>query len=195
MSAYIVTLDELKAELGIPDAKDDGELLRLIEGLQGRFEDRAGRRFLRAEDTEYFDGGVTSLFVRRFPIERGSVSVWVDADQVWGDADLYTETEDYSVHVGRGRIVHLGGKWPLIVQGIKVTYTGGYVPAGEAVGEEQTPMPDGLRGIFLLQAAFEWRNRTNLGKSSMGAGGVSINLAPAALLPEVATTLEMYRRF
>jgi hypothetical protein len=55
-------------------------------------------------------------------------------------------------------------------------------------------MPEGLRGGFLLQAGFEWRNRLNLGKQSVGAQGANVSLAPAKLLPEVESVLAPFVR-
>jgi hypothetical protein len=195
MSLYIATLDEMKQELGLTDAQDDAKVLRLMELLQGRFEEHCNRRFERAAGAiEFFDGGKIWLLTRRFPLESVA-AVFVDDDGAFG-AGTQLEDGDFKVNLERGRIAYgaAGLPWPGGIGGIKVVYTGGYVAAGTAAAAGQYAMPEGLRRAFFYQASYEFRNRLVLGQQSVGQGGQSVSLAPAKLLPEVADGLAPFVR-
>lgn len=197
MSLFILQLEEMKRELGITDSKDDAALTLWLEGLQVKFESHCERDFLRSTSvTEYFDGDVTSLLLRRYPVES-IASIHIDVDQDWDDDNLLDSDDDYLLQPNRGKIFYGRGntKWPEGRQHIRVVYTGGYVAAGQAVGAGQTAMPDDLRRAMLLQAGFEWRNRLQLGRESVSGQGATVSLAPAELLPEVKAILSLYRRF
>lgn len=187
MSLYILTLDEMKAELGIPDHKDDALLTNWMEGLQGRFDDHLNRTLLRGADvTEYFDGDVTALMVAQYPIENVS-SIHVDNDQSW-TADAQLASDEFRLSLERGLIFYgTTGKtrWPEGRQNIRAIYTGGYAALA---------VPEGIKRAFRLQAGFEWRNRLQLGKESVSAQGMSVSLAPAELLRDVRDGLAVYRR-
>lgn len=195
MSCTIVTLAELKAELGIADYKDDAALQRLLDGLQGRFEDLTNRLFARAEGTvEYFDGGQRCIYPKRAPVESVSQIV-IDGAREF-DADDALDADEYWLDPTGTRILPWGtGPWPAGAGNIKVTFTGGYVAAGTAAAAGQFPMPEGLRRAVFMQAAFEFRNRTHLGAASMSAQGLNVQLAPAKLLPEVEEALGPFMRF
>lgn len=192
---YMLTLDEARAALEIRDDKDDALITTMIEDLQGRFEDHCHRPFLRASRTERFDGGTKSLWVRAFPVETG-VKVYADEDYEFGEDTLLTENDDYVINYRRGLIEYFHSQlWPIKLSAYQVIYTGGFVAAGTDVQDGQYEMPAGLRGLLRMQLRFEFRNRDNLGKSTIASGGATISLAPARLLPEVADGLSPYRRF
>jgi hypothetical protein len=193
----IVTLDEARSELGITDTRDDASLLRAIVGLQDRFAQHCRRLFERvAGAIELIDGGGTWLFLKRYPVES-IASVHVDSAQAFGADTLLTAATDYRLNAARGYVAYgtSGEKWPAGVSNVRVVYTGGYVPAGQTAASGQTAMPEDLRRCLFLQLGFEWRNRLTLGASSVSAQGVSVNLAPAKLLPEVEAGLAPYVRY
>ena len=195
MSLYILTLEEMKRELGITDGKDDAGLTLWMEGLQARFDDYCERNFLRVEEEEEIhDGGVTSLFLKRFPVEN-ITSIHIDVDQDWDDIESL-ESDDYLLNAARGAVIYGRGSWPWPVglQNIRVVYTGGFVAAGQTVGDGQTAMPDTVRRAFLLECGFEWRNRLQLGRESISGMGATVSIAPAQFLPEVLAALNSYRR-
>jgi hypothetical protein len=135
------------------------------------------------------------LLLARFPVE-GVPSIYVDDDALWGEDTVLAST-DYRLNALRGRIVYgVDGStpWPSGVQNIRVTYTGGYVSAGEIPPAGQTAMPEAIRRAYLLQCGFEWRNRTHLGQASISGQGASVNIAPAELLPEVKQALFPFQR-
>ena len=195
MSLYIVTLAEMKAELGLGDTTDDAVLTRWMNGLQGRFDDECGRALLRGADIEEIhDGGESWLFLARFPVES-IASVHVAADQDWSDVNKLSAS-DYILNKPRGRLMPagIGDKWPEGAQNIRVVYAGGFVACDGVVGAGQSAMPETIRRAFFIQAGFEWRNRLELGKASVSMQGQSVQLAEAKLLPEVRDALATYRR-
>jgi hypothetical protein len=196
MSLYIVSLAEMKQDLGISDTRDDAALTLWMEGLQGRFDDHLDRVLLRNERVEIHDGGESFLYLKSFPVESVT-TVHLDHDQEW-NADSLLNATDYRLRADRG-LLTFGSfgpimAWPEGFQNIRVAYVGGYLATGTSPGEGQTAIPDAIRRCFFLQAGFEWRNRTNLGKESVSAQGASVALAPAQLLPEVKSGLQPYRR-
>ena len=188
----IVTLAELKAELGIADTADNNALTQLISAIQGRFEDLCGRRFDRAERTERHNGGTSFINLRAFPVETVAEVKHIAPD---GTETVYEQGSDFYLVTYRGRILtEQRVPFPEGVESMSVRYTGGFVPAGTSPQAGQYAMPDGLRRVFFMHAASEHRNRTNLGLTSVKAQGSSISLSPAALLPEVRDGLAEYRR-
>jgi hypothetical protein len=178
---YIATLEDIKSALGITDTVDDYILTAVMEGLQTRFDSHLKRLLIRAENVvELFDGDVTFLRPKHWPLESVA-SVQVSAEQDWSvDPD-----EEWVAHLERGKIYRntTKTKWPDGVQNIRVVYTGGY-----AAGN----IPQDICRAFATQMSFEWRNRKNLGNTSISAQGVNVNMAPAKFLPEVEACLLPY---
>lgn len=195
MSLHIVTLAEMKAELGLADTADDAVLTRWMEGLQGRFDEHCRRGLLRTADIEEIhNGGDTYLFLSRFPVESVA-SVHLSAAQDWSAANAL-ESDAFLVNKQRGRLMlaGFGNRWPEGEQNIRVSYTGGFVAAGSTPTAGQTAMPEALRRAFVLQLGFEWRNRANLGKTGVSGQGLTLDISPAKLLPEVEDALATFRR-
>lgn len=217
MSLYIVTLAEMKAELGLTDTTDDAVLTRWMEGLQGRFDQFTNRRFLRTEGiVETFDGDESFLYLANFPVES-ITDLRIDPAGQFGAATVMG-TDRYRLNAERGLVAYgpvPGGyaygasasgllpwpvgsgtmRWPTGFQNIRVTYTGGFVACDGTVGAGQFAMPEAVRRGFFLQLGFEWRNRLNLGKSSVSAQGQSVQIAEARWLPEVKQLLQQFMRF
>lgn len=194
---YLATLAEGKTHLGIKDAEDDSSMTLAIQGLQGRFDGHCSRKFLySAAEVEFMDGNRFSLALRRFPIESVS-TVHVDTDQLW-ETDTLLDSDGYRVNKAQGLVFYgtsEGKRWPAGLQNIRVVYSGGFVKAdGTASANVDAQDLEALKAAFLMQLAFEWRNKAHLGQQSMSAQGVSVNLAPAKLLPEVSEILEPFRR-
>lgn len=193
----IVTLSEMKAELGLTDTTDDAALTLWMAALDGRFDSFLNRTLARsAAAEEIFDGGGKMLLLARFPVESVA-SINVDGAALWA-ADTLLDADAYRLNKTRGRIYYgTSGDiaWPAGRQNIRVIYAGGYVGAGELPAAGQTAMPEAIRRAYLMQCGFEWRNRSHLGQASVSAQGAGINLAPAKLLPEVETILEEFKRY
>lgn len=186
---YIATLAEAKADLEITDPQDDAALTRWMETLQGRFDAHLQRTLLRGVNvTEYFNGGGTRIWLERSPVESVA-SVHVDNDRAWGADTVKIENTDFKVDYSKGSISYgiLGAtEFADGSQNIRVIYTGGYAAGA---------VPEGIRGAFLIQLGYEWRNRRDLGRQGLSAQGANLTLAPADLLPLVKNALASFKRF
>lgn len=195
MSLFLATLADLHAALGIAtaDTTDDTALTTLLEGLQGRFEDFCGRKFLRTADVlEYPTPGQRYVQLERFPLESVA-AFWLDPAGEFSEVTKIPVTE-LVLNKVRGRILlKYWADWP---EGnhVKVQYTGGYVAVGTTASTGQYAVPDGLRRLVIMQAAFEWRNKTTLGTTAVSGQGVNVQGAAADLLPEVKAGLASYCR-
>lgn len=217
MSLYIVTLAEMKAELGLTDTADDALLTNWMNGLQGRFELFCNRKFLRAADiVEVHDGGESFLYLSAFPVEAVS-KVCIDPSGRFGDETILS-FDRWRFNAQRGLVAYgpvPGGfsygaspsgllpwpvgsgtmPWPDGFQNIQITYTGGYVACDGTPAAGQTAMPESLRRAFVMQLGYEFRNRLNLGKHSVAMQGQSVQIAEAKFLPEVKSALQQLMRF
>lgn len=201
----ILTLAEMKAELGLADTTDDALLTAWMEGLQGRFDAALNRVLLRGESvTEIHDGGPLRLYLARRAIES-VISVHIAADQDWENGDSLTQADhEFILNAPLGRLIHGVGltRWPAGDQNIRVIYTGGYVAAGTTPGAGQTAMPDAIRRAFRMQMGFEWRNRETLGVNQISQSGVSVQagagvmlaMSGKTLMPEVIETIATFKR-
>jgi len=193
---YIATLDEIKKALGITDNADNDVLFRHLVGLQGRFDQFCRRRFLYGAADELFDGDVTAIQLARWPVDVLAVA-YENLNQEWISGNVVT-ADKYRVNKARGLVYwELQGqvRWPAGMQNIRVVYTGGFVKSTGVVapGVDEADL-ESLRRAFFMQAEFEWRNRKNLGNSSISASGVNISLAPAKFLPDVESVLSGFAR-
>ena len=205
MSLYIVTLAEMKAELGIDDTDDDSVLTEWMEGLQGRFDEFLERTLLRsASETEILDGGSRFIYTKRWPIESVT-SIHIASDQDWDNGTVLDATvPDYLIDQDRGKISYGVGtyQWPDGFQNIRVIYAGGYVACDGSPTGDQTAMPDAIRRAFFMQSGYEWRNRHTLGITQISASGaakqvgagVALDLKGKTLMPEVEQTLMPFKR-
>ncbi len=191
-SLTLATLDDLKLRLGVKDSRDDAQMQAFLALLEARFEAHLNRVLARGSETQFFDGGVRRLLLRRFPVE--TATVWLDPDRRFGEDTLLANGYDYVLDAERGALVWgvAFNCWPETVAGIKVEYVGGYRAAGSSEG--QFAAPAALTAAFLMQAEYEWRNREHLGRQSIGAQGQSLSLAPAKLLPEVEAAIAPFVR-
>jgi len=196
---FICTLQEIKEELEIKDPADDVVLTRHAEGLQDRFEEYLNRDLLRAENfVEICDGGAHAVLLSRFPLESVA-TVHQSQQQVWDDNSL-VDAKNYTLHLDRGRVIWTPQgattkSWAAGEQSIRVVYTGGYVGAGTSAQAGQTPMPDAIRGGYMIQFSYEWRNRRTLGTSAVSAQGSSVTMSPAKLLAMATEAMGHFRRF
>ena len=192
---YLVPLAEILLDLGITDSQDNLTITRWAEGLQARIETHLRRRLTRlAGEVEIFGGGARRLYLRRYPVESVS-AIEIATDQDWAAGEAL-DADEFILRADQGEILYGTGAaaWPECAAGIRVTYTGGYVPAGTTPAAGQSAMPEDIRRAFSLQFGYEWRNRKTLGLASISAGGASVSLAPAKFLPEVAEALAPHRR-
>lgn len=176
----LAPLNNLKIFLGNPKAEHDPLLGVLLDSVSVRVERFLNRNLEKAQRTEYFNPGKRRFFLSSFPIDLTA------AFTVTVDSAVKTIGTDYWVWSDSGMIEFSTIPASTNPQSISVTYTGGYL-AGD--------IPDALQLATIMQAAFLFRRRNDLGLSSvsMPDGSLSVN-NPTKLLPEVVDTLKAYRR-
>lgn len=198
----LATLTQLKTWLSIDDTGEDDQLTAALEAASEMIANYCRRTIEYADSdlTESFDGGVSQLLTKAWPI----VSVAsVKYSEIYDFAAATAETADSDYHVvsSRGRIVRLplDTKWTPGVQCWRVVYRGGYWPP-DNVGDRPVDvieLTDKFVNAGLTQAAYMYKRMADPGQSSEGlaGGGGSITLQKeVALLKGVKELLEGERR-
>lgn len=187
----LLTLAKLKADFDIPNSADDARLTDLITQISNRCANYCNRVLERAVSrTEYHDAK-RSFVLALAPVE--SLALYYDTARIFGSDTLLTANSEYVLTEESGlvRLFFDVAHWP---GAIKAVVTGGYVAAGGTPGAGQAAIPDDLARAVMRQCVFEWKNRSEFGRQSIGMQGTSVSLAEFELLPEVKRTLDSYRR-
>lgn len=180
----LITRNDLLAYLdNKSDNTHDTLLDTIIDGVSQRIETFLRRKLTEEERTEVFDGGRKRYLLPAYPIDTGQ-DITIDIDGVTS----FVEDTDYFVWPEMGMIEFSGkisNEKPRI---LSITWTGGY-----ALTEGSLAVPDDIKRVCIMQCAFEFRRRRDMGISSVSSpdGNITVN-RPAALLPEVVATLQPY---
>lgn len=185
MSIKLVSLDNVKAFLEKTDTEHDTLLTMLIEQVSARIETFLNRKLKKQERTEYFDSGPEVFSLSAPPVDT-SATLTVKLND-----DAMTKGDDFYLHPDEGVIEFVTGTgvaWP---RDLEVTYTGGYAEDENGILQ----VPDDLKRACLLQVAFDFRRREDIGLAAVSLPDGSVStLRPAELLPEVKEILKAYRR-
>lgn len=201
----LTQLTTLKARLGIDtfELSFDTQLNNLIALVSGRFAKFCRRDFDRqASVTQEFEGDQTELVVNRYPLESvGAFHLKANETDGW---ELQSDV-DYLIKgsaSGVPCIITLSGELGANNERLRVTYTGGYVLPGTAVGAGQTALPADIDAACAEQCAFLWQRRDQLGIASVSApqgGSFQLNpmsvIEPWDLIPAVKNLLMQYERW
>ena len=188
------TVDQVKTRLGITTDETDTLLEGVIAGVTAAFESWCQRRLVRlaADVAEYHRGGATELYLKAFP---AVVITSVHEALLHDYDDALAADEDYVLNDRRGILVRVLGTWLAGADAVRVIYSGGYTPAGLAVGEGEIAMPGEIVEAAIQQAAFVFSRRAELGLSAVTAADGSINAAVIdTLLPGVQQMISGHRR-
>jgi hypothetical protein len=119
----LVSLDQLKAELGITGTTQDAELLRLIAAIDSRIETYLGYPVSGQSVTEYLDGHGDSDISLSRPFVTTIESVALENDQSYSQtggfppSSILTLGTDYVVQqtptLKRTTLIRLGANWPI----------------------------------------------------------------------------------
>ena len=197
MPLELCTVDDLKGSSalqgfleGMAGAEKYADiLLTIIKGVSKRFEspdacNRTFENYTVNQTTEYFDGDKEKSFiiVKNPPI-TSVTSLHDDLDRVYGSAALI-DADDY-VAYDSGRVELDGGSFSTGLKNIKIIYKGGYTEA---------TIPDDLKLACMLQSAFIFKRRKEIGLNAISGVGGSLNIStPMKLLPEVKAILRAYK--
>lgn len=125
----LVSLDEYKTYKGIKSSDEDAKILQLIAHVSQivrHFCNRDITAYYNIDKVEYFDGRFRTIYLEETPINT-ITSVEYSND---GGETAYEAVENYYVNTEEDSIT-TGTAFPFLssaitVNGIKVTYTGGY---------------------------------------------------------------------
>ena len=176
----LVTRATVKAFLEITVLTYDDLLDSLIAQNSKRIEKFCNRLFEKTARTQKFNAGRKDIFLPAYPIDSTATLT------VTLDSTVQTLNTDYYVYHDEGWIEFFVSPSYTEPQQLSITWTGGYAVAD---------IPSDLQYAAMLQVAFMFRRRKDLGVSSISLpdGSMSVN-NPADLLPEVKHIIRSYRK-
>ena len=189
----LTQLTTVKRRIGLidTDTSNDPALTLLIEAVSMRFARECRRRFAREEGaTMEFPADARFVVLEVYPLEAVTkIETKSSEREGWIE-----QTVDYLLR--RNSVVEFverpGGRNEVG----RITYTGGYVLPGTAVGTGQFALPKDMEWAATEQCAqwWLWKDKVGLYRHAI-AGGLELELRPNALLPQVVGTLKRYERF
>lgn len=195
MSIQLASLAEIKAFLEIETSVTtfDSLLNSMLKYVSDRIQTFLNRNLKKEQRTEYFNAGRRRFYVSAFPIDTTATITVV--------LDTTTETinDDYYIWADEG-LLEFDWKTSYIEpKQLYITYTGGYasstVSISGTVEDILLAVPDGLKYACILQTAFMFRRRKDIGLTSTSMPDGSINTMFASdLLPEVKNILKSFRK-
>jgi hypothetical protein len=123
----LCTKEDVKVFLKISDSDKDTLITILIPAAQGLIEEYCNRIFEKGGVTEYSNGGVDRICLKRYPVtitELTPLEVYEDGNREFEDDSLVDST-DYYVDTDKG-IIYFDYLLEKTYGAIKITYTGGY---------------------------------------------------------------------
>ena len=196
MSIMLTSLATVKSFLDIDTDKTtyDSIIVTIIKHVSDRIQTFLNRKLLKEERTQYFQAGRTNYFLDSYPIDS-TASLTVVVDET-----TQTINDDYWVWYDSGTLQFDYATSYIEPKQISITYTGGYAATETSIGVGSTEtvlltVPDSLSYACIMQSAFTFRRRKDVGVSSLSMPDGSVNTMFAAdLLPEVRHTLMQHRK-
>ena len=197
----LCTLQDIKTRLGlggVTDTEYDDIITSIISGVDSIFDSRTGRTLIAPDDdvTETCTGMGRYLALRAYPvISITSIIESYDHDFTTGNI-LTAGTDFWQLSGGRNGIVYrANSSWLSLPDCIQVVYRAGYCGAGVTPEAGEHALPDDLREAAIEQVSLIFKRRDDIGLSSHGFDGGSIDkFQQVQLLPLVKQTLKKYER-
>ena len=178
----LATLSDLKEFLGKDTDGMDPLLTTLLTRVSKRVETWLNRELDKKARTKLYDAGRRLYYLPAYPIDLNSpVTV------LWQD-QLQTLSSDYWIWDDIG-MIELYTRYDRIQpREMSFTWTGGWVGVS-------TDVPDDVQLGVIIQTAFLFRRRKDIGVSSFSLpdGSMTVN-TPLKLLPDVIDILRPHRR-
>lgn len=183
-----ITVADVKTYLdGKSDSTDDALLDMLVAAVSARVESFLSRNMVAASRTQKFNGGARRYVLDAYPIAASPAPV-VTVDGLTMTVDL-----DYWVHPEQGYIEFLVAPAATKPRIVSITWTGGYA---QDATSKLVDVPEDIKLAVMLQVAFMFKRRKELGLESVTMPNGTINTTSTAkLLQEVERILRAYRNF
>ncbi|MBW8017438.1 MAG: hypothetical protein FVQ82_14760 [Planctomycetes bacterium] len=194
----ICTLADVKTRLGLGDTEYDDIINSILDGIDSIFDAETSRTLIApaADVTETYTGLGRYLSLLAYPlISITSVIESYDHDFTTGTT-LTAGTDYWQMSAGKNGILYRSGvSWVSVPDCIQVVYRAGFCAAGVSPGEGEHALPADLTEAGIQQASLIFKRRDDIGLSSHGFDGGSIDkFQQVDLLPLVKKTLKKYER-
>jgi len=186
MSISLVSKDTVKLflDIALTDTNYDSLIITLIQLVSDRIQLFLNRELAAIERIDYFEAGRRKYYVSAYPILNPTTLT------VALDTNIQTNNEEYFVREDVGLIEFEFKTCYVEPKEIKITYIGGYT---ETLGVLN--VPDALKYACLLQTAFVFRRRKDIGMNSISMpDGSMATMFSGDLLPEVKNVLKGFRK-
>ena len=199
--AMLTQLVNVKKRLEIPlsDVTHDEILTRAIEAVSARFDRECNRTFARTVNaTQEFAATEMEVIASCYPIETlNKFELKATQSEGWVLQSSVRFLVRQACVISLITPLAYVPRFPVIDPGLgRVTYTGGYVLPGAAVGEGQTPLPADVESAALEEVAGWYQQRDKVGLlREWPSGGTYLSLSQLPLLPEVSAILRRYQRW
>ncbi len=193
----LVSVSEVKTFMEKTDTSHDALIGMIIEYVSAKIEIFLNRSLSKEYRTKTFDvkSKGKKYFLDSYPIDS-SANITVTLDDT-----VETINEDYYVWFNEGVVEFDYQPTYIEPKQIVIDWLGGYETFTTTVsGVVKTELysselPDGIKFATLMQSAFVYRNRLQLGVQSISLPNGSLgNIFSGDLLPEVKDILKMYRK-
>lgn len=177
----LTSVTDVKTFLEITNTAHDSLLTLIVTMVSARIETYLNRNLEKVERTQYFDAGGRYYFLPAYPIDLTAALTITNSDAA------QVINSDYYVWETQGLIEFPSPPSYVNPKQIKIVWTGGYAT--------YDVLPQDIQLATVLQSAFVFRRRKDIGLNSvtMPDGSINVN-APTSLLPEVQKILAMWRR-
>lgn len=205
LSAYaLVTVPELKNQLGTPGSGKDGLIESCINQASSMIETRLGRQIVsRGDLTEYhtFTRADSQLQLGEWPAATVA-SVYEDVNRAYTSPTLLVVDTDYIISKPTGRLlrVNLGAGqriWQTGFRAIKVTYAAGFRSASTGLPAGAIALPDDLKEacMFVAASIYKEADRQNQGVSSISDAAGTTTRFLGYFTPAIMGILDTQKRY
>jgi len=188
----LCTVDDVLRYPGLQSVKDDDKdwIERLVRGFSQRAETFTNRSFYKESRTSLYSPGTSqrTLQLAAFGTSGTITTVHESYERVF-DADSLTDPTAYVFDVDTGMLSRDYGTWLIGRNVVQVVYDAG-------LGTTIDDVPEDLRMAAIMQSAFWYQRRNELGLTQRTLSGGAISFAsPSKLLPEVEEILFTYKLY
>lgn len=168
---------------GTSDVLDDVLLGNIVKWVSAEFERYCNRLFTKTQRTKLFDAGFRYYVLSAIPVDSTTTLT------VMYDGNTQVLNTDYWVWYNDGIVEFSVTPSRSNPQQISITYTGGYAEVDSVVS-----VPDDIKFACVLQSAFVYRRRKDVGLQAINMPDGSVSVAnPTELLPDVKSILNRYK--